>query len=297
MVDRAALNRELKKIRHMIETRPEIKARFDRDGNGVIDGDEWEAVRQLAIRRLERKAAEEAAARAEATMEAGAAPAEAEPAVAERIVQEDLAPAGPDAGDLTVQNELVVEQEGALGQVFEQMSLRRYAVRSRSGRALATLHQQQNEALQNLANRSPLDVPVLTFSLGAVGQPPLRLERHYIGMGMRIDVADPGGGILAHCQQKTGLLRPKLLVSGALDGHPLTVVKPLLRPFSYDIVDAFDEKVGTVERRWSGLGGFLSCANLTRISLRADQGTPGRRLGLIAAALMIDLSEENMRER
>lgn len=296
MVDRAVLHNELKKIRHLIDTRPDIKARFDKDGNGVIDGEEWEEVRQLVIRRLERKEAEAAAARADNPDVSSAATPPAA-AVAEQVVHEDLAPVTNGSGDLQDHDELILEQGGGLGQLMEQVSFRRYTVRSRDGRELAYVQQQQNEAVQNLANKNLFDVPELDFSVSSPGGPSLILTRRYQGMGMRIDVGTEGGGMLAYCQQMTTLLRLKMKVAGGTDAHPIIVQRPLLKPFTLDIRDSFDERIGVVERGWSGLGGLLSGGNLTRVSIRPEKGTPGRRLGLLAAALMIDLLEEDRRNR
>ena len=60
MVDAARLRDELRRMRTLIQNDPEVKARFDKDGNGTIDGDEWEEVRQLVTKRLEREEAESA---------------------------------------------------------------------------------------------------------------------------------------------------------------------------------------------------------------------------------------------
>jgi hypothetical protein len=61
-IDPDRLRSELKRVRELIATDERVLARFDTDGNGVIDGQEWEAVRQLVIDRLERDARETAEA-------------------------------------------------------------------------------------------------------------------------------------------------------------------------------------------------------------------------------------------
>lgn len=55
-IDRERLRQELKRMKELIANDPAVLARFDTDGNGVIDGEEWEAVRQVVIQRLKRKA-------------------------------------------------------------------------------------------------------------------------------------------------------------------------------------------------------------------------------------------------
>jgi len=49
-VDPERLREELRRMRVLIEKDPATRTRFDTDGNGVIDGDEWEQVWQLVIR-------------------------------------------------------------------------------------------------------------------------------------------------------------------------------------------------------------------------------------------------------
>ena len=60
MIDPDELRASLREMRELIESDPAVKSRFDTDGNGVIDGFEWDQVRQLVTARLEREAAEAA---------------------------------------------------------------------------------------------------------------------------------------------------------------------------------------------------------------------------------------------
>lgn len=54
-MDRLRLNEELREMRRLIRSDPEMLARFDRDGNGSLDGEEWERVRQQVVRELARQ--------------------------------------------------------------------------------------------------------------------------------------------------------------------------------------------------------------------------------------------------
>ena len=99
MVDATRLREELRRMRALIQEDPTVKAQFDKDGNGVIDGEEWEEVRQLVTKRLEREQEEtEERTRLEEEMrEAGEStgtdtPADlaAAGAVAQGIIDEDL---------------------------------------------------------------------------------------------------------------------------------------------------------------------------------------------------------------
>jgi hypothetical protein len=113
-VDRKRLSEELCRMRVLIEKDPEVKARFDTDGNGVIDGHEWEQVRQLVIQRLERADSEEAEGRAcakgvGATFGGGvAAPGE----IATGIVDDDLVPTSAVPHGIGEADCRVLEQQG-----------------------------------------------------------------------------------------------------------------------------------------------------------------------------------------
>ena len=54
-----------------------------------------------------------------------------------------------------------------------------------------------------------------------------------------------------------------------------------------------DDVIGMVERGWSGLGAFLTGGNRMRIRVDPGEVTPEQRWGLLAAALLADLSSED----
>lgn len=296
MVDPQLLREELRRVKKLINERPDVRAKFDKDGNGVIDGEEWEEVRQLVIKRLERKAAEaEAAAAAEAEQAAQAAPAPAP--VAEDVVgdiarQEARASVTGAVGDL---DELVFRQEGSVvGQMMESMVRRQYAVYAPSGQVVARIQQQENEAIQNLGNKSLFDLPELNFGVqDLVTGESLTFTRRTLGLNFRVDVSDPRGMIIGYAQGKTALLRSKYQVASSLLPHPWTITQPLFRPLSLDLIDAFDEPKGVIHRQWSGLGSFLTGSNQMRLELRPGGATRELRWALVAAMLMADLAWES----
>jgi hypothetical protein len=152
-VDRERLRDELRRMRALIQKDPETLARFDTDGNGVIDGHEWEQVRQLVIQRLEREEAEaiEAGRLASAAGEAFAATAIAPGSVASAIYEIDLSStrsATSLPGGIAEADEMVLEQQGGLGQLFEGMVRRRYSVFSTDGSLLGSIDQVENEMMQ-----------------------------------------------------------------------------------------------------------------------------------------------------
>jgi hypothetical protein len=55
MIDRRRLNDELRRLRELIRTDPRVLARVDRNGDGSIDGEEWERARRAIVGRLEQE--------------------------------------------------------------------------------------------------------------------------------------------------------------------------------------------------------------------------------------------------
>ena len=63
MIDRQRLDQELERMKGLIRDDRAVRDLFDLDGNGEIEGGEWEQVRRLVVRRLEREVGEARRAR------------------------------------------------------------------------------------------------------------------------------------------------------------------------------------------------------------------------------------------
>lgn len=302
MVDRNRLLEELRQMKELIRTDPQVLAQFDRDGNGVIDGDEWEEVRQLVTKRLEREAAEADEARALAA-DAGqrrVGPTRATTAgiVAQDIFEGDLSERPGQGGSLTDARVLVLEQQGGLGQLVEGMSRREYTICSGDGTHLGVITQQQNEMAQNFGNRSIFETPDLDFRVMDNAGNAIVFRRSQGMASERIDVLDGGGSQIGYVNWKLSLLGRKFHVVSTLDRGALTVKTNLLKPFTLQVLDRHDDEVGRVERGWSGLGGFLTGGNRMRIQLKKGLDlSAGQRWGLLAAALLADLGAERQNKR
>lgn len=350
-VDPERLQEELKRMKERIASDPRVLARFDTDGNGVIDGEEWEAVRQLVIRRLQREAQEAEAARrlmehlddeqaaelarmeaemAGETTQQPTAPSATTPgsgaakerdwsnlelafdpreerrkrSVADAIYEDELvARQSPssrraasvrldEAGTLADRHELILEQTGGVKQLFGNMFRRGYVVRDRDGRELGTVGQRENEMIQNMTDFSILEDPDMHFAVqDHVANERFTLKRTSGIADNSIAVFNPRSMIVATTSWTISFVRRKYEVRVTRDGVSYYVQRRMLRPFTYDILDPFEEPIGVMERGWSGLG-FLSGGNLFHLEVDADEVGPDAMWGFLATALLADLDAE-----
>lgn len=334
-VDKARLAAELERMRELIASDPRVLARFDTDGNGVIDGQEWEAVRQLVMRRLEREAMEAEQARrlyaqldpaqaAElARMEADVAdasdaptPASPPPARdfegvelafdpraarashADEIYRRELDPVRSarnvrlgEHGTLADCAELILEQSGGVKQLFGNMFRRAYIVRDGDGEEVGRIGQHENEALQDLTDYSIFTDPDINFTIhDEVSGEEFSLRRTS-GLGDNsITLLNPRGRMIATSSWTLSFIRRRYEVRVARENVSYYVQRRFLRPWTYEILDPFDEPIGSMHRGWSGLG-FLTGGNLFHIEL--DEPTsPEAMWGFLATALLADLDSE-----
>lgn len=337
-IDAERLKLELQRMKELIASDPAVLAHFDADGNGVIDGQEWEAVRQVVIRRLEREAAEAELARqmlqelddaqaAElARMEADMAAEDAPPgdglegrdwgnlelafdpreargkSVADEVYERELhsrysGARNPNSvrfgeyGTLADCQELVLEQGGGAKQLFGNLFRRTYVIRDPEGNELGRVGQRENEALQNLTDYSIFNDPTLNFRVhDEVSQEEFRLERTS-GLGDNsISVYNPRGHIVASASWTLSFLRRKYEVRVVREGISYYVRRRALRPWTFEVLDPFEEPIGEMQRGWSGLG-FLTGGNLFHIQID-EEVSPDAMWGFLATALLADLDSE-----
>ncbi len=319
-VDPDRLREELTRIKKLITTDPRVLARFDTDGNGIIDGDEWAEVRRVVIQRLDREAQEAEMARMladeidEVEEEPIAASAQdgrdfsglelafdprqerETSSIAEDLFRKDLSReyadgAQTNGNSMADHQELILEQVGGAKQLFGNMFKRQYIVRDAHRRELGRISQRQNEMLQNLTDYSIFTDPDLSF---VVEDDLCDQRREFVrstGMGENsIQIKNPQGRYIGFTEWRFSFLRRKYEVRMGSEPTSYYVRRKLLKPWTYEVLDAFDEPIGTMERGWSGMG-FLAGANLFHIDIEADISSD-LMWGFLATALLADLDSE-----
>ena len=277
-------------MRALIESDAAVRAQFDRDGNGVIDGDEWEQVRQLVIRRLEREQADSVAGRQLAGEEGEDVPVVVG-TVAAGVFDGDLrGRAVAEVGPLASRTEVIVEETG-LAPLLGGLARRNYALRAPDGALLGEVRQREHELVASL-QRGGLR-PTLHFDVvdGATGEQ-VTFRRDPELFGDQIAIFGMGGGQIGHIATKFGILKPTFRVVSTFHGGTLTVKWPLLHPFTLHILDAFDEPAGEIERGWSGLGAFLTGANRLHIRIDPERVPKDFMWSLVACAVLAEMGQE-----
>jgi len=321
-VDPERLRNELARIRQLIAEDPRVLAKFDTDGNGIIDGEEWAEVRRVVIQRIEREDQEAEMARMfadeEDTSEARPEPVaerdfsglelafdprqEREVAsIADDLFRRDLSREYADGAQtngtsMADHQELILEQVGGLKQLFGNMFKRQYRVLDAHKRELGRISQRQNEMLQNMMDYSIFTDPDLSF----VVEDDLCDERREFvrttGMTENsMQIKNPRGRYIGYTEWKLSFLRRKYEVRMGSETTSYYVRRRLLKPWTYDVLDAFDEPIGTMERGWAGLG-FLAGANLFHIDIEVDVSND-LMWGFLATALLADLDGESHSRR
>jgi hypothetical protein len=325
-VDPDRYHSELVRMRELIMSDPEVHAQFDTDGNGVIDGEEWNAVRQLVYRRLEREdyeaqlaemlrmeadAEEEAASAAQpgppqgtrdfSNLELAFDPRKDRVSHADQIFERELAQRRThhavrevrlsEHGTLADCNELILQQTGGVKQLMGKMFRREYAVKNPHGEDIGRIFQVQNEMLQDMSNLRLFSHANMNFTVEDMVSNERFEMRRSTGLGdSSVSVVNPRGRTIADTSWTLSFLRRTYEVRSVRDGVSYYVKRRMLKPWTFDILDPFEEPIGTMERGWSGLG-FLTFGNLFRIEVNKDL-SPDAMWGLLAAALLADIDTE-----
>lgn len=288
-------------MRELIESDPRVKARFDTDGNGVIDGEEWEQVRQLVVRRLEREESERAARERLAAVQPveAASPDEEDlpvvvGAVATQIYTEDLpGMAGAPAGGVSLAacHDLIIEERGLAQYFFGPR--RNYALLTPGGQQVGEVQQREMEWLQHLTAKVGAGVPDLHFDvIDSVGGERYTFKRSAELFGQHVAIFDGADRQVGYVEEKLGVLKPSYRIVSTFERSHISVKWSLLHPFTLTVCDLMGDPIGKVERGWSGLGMFLTGPDRMRVHTDAEQFNPAFRWGLVAACVLAEMGQE-----
>lgn len=336
-VDPQRLRAELEKMRQLIASDPKILAQFDTDGNGVIDGDEWEAVRNLVVQRLEREHMEAELARLYADLEDDdAAPVSGvsddgflpppqrdvgldfsgaelafdpraqrqreaeERSVSQQVFEREVArryndawraPTSASRGGIGDHRALVLERVGGLKRVFGNMFKREFLIRDPQGESVGKIQQRENEMFQNMMDYDLFRDPDVTFFVrDDLADAQYTFTRSTGLAENTIQVSNPSGRYFAYTTWTMSFVRRKYEVRVEREGVSYYVRRRLLKPWSFDILDPFEEPIGFMEAQWMGIG-FLVGASRTYLEVEKEVSNDAM-WGFLATALLAQIDSE-----
>ena len=145
--------------------------------------------------------------------------------------------------------------------------------------------------VQNLGAVSVFDVPDLDFVVDDyVSGDQFRFRRTRGFSDNSITVTNPRGMTIASTSWTLSFVRRKYEIRVPTEGVSYYVRRRLLKPWTYDALDPFEDPIGDLQRGWNGLG-FLTGANLFHIGFEEPIGSSAM-WGFLATALLADLDTE-----
>jgi len=290
-IDPARLHQELEEMRQLVKSDPDVLDHFDTNGDGRIDGDEWQAVVEMVTKRLQREANEMAQYREAMGEPAPEQPPEplqpprqhAEGELASELYNEEVQPyvqlqldppeLGLSENALEEWEELMVIRDG--GTLTELMG-------SRSGFALMTRNEQE---LGRVVAREGQRGFELTDNLSGRT---LLLEQQ----GKRLAVVEtPNAEAIAWASWDSGWVRDRVHM-GWGDIHGTATESMLSGPFSLELNG---KTVARLEQDYSGMGSIFR-GRMDMVYIKVLDLEPGpSRWALIVAALIVEFRNQPKR--
>lgn len=287
-VDPERLAAELQRMRQLIADDPAVHRHFDLDGNGLIDKDEWARIRELVATRIRRETEEARVSEAMravhgegvvnqsvSDIELAFDPRQASPdqSLADQIYSDDIKqlvePARITASAIADYRELVLEQV-----IHDREFLIRGPDASVLGR-IVRFGDSFHFGAEDELNRSAAQILERTIK-GETG----------------VEVLDQDHRLAARITWSDGILRRKYCIRDMRRKLSFWVIRPVLRPWTMQMINAQGEPLGVLERSWSGLGFEMAQGPLFHIRADPDRTISRETMwGLIATAVLIETTD------
>lgn len=268
-IDPAKLEKELAVMREMIQTDQEVLNHFDTNGDGEIDGDEWDAVQDLVVKRLNREARELEAAKAAMAgvprksirpdSDPEAPPIPLEPGeTAQYVFREDLVPMvqTPRGSGTTVDLQeallldiLVLKRGGEFRGVSTKCDVE-YALFNKGQKQLCRLNLTRDRGRSSRKHRG-----VRVDIIGPDGAVTHTIRHGDMGDEFMV-IEDAEKRELGRLSRRSTWLRRVFDMTWPL-GQAI-VRRSLWDETAHVVVDAYGTDLARVEQDWSGLGGLFN---------------------------------------
>jgi hypothetical protein len=262
MADPENLQEALVRLHELVEADPSLRDRLADESTEVS----LDSLRELLVQRLTRAAAE--------ACEAGSACVDLE-AVVREIVQDDLV-----ANPSTTPSGQMISECDELVLRWTEVSGSKYAIEDAAGRSLGEI--------QRVVAAPDLRFDVLDHIVGQTYAFRRSGDQLYI-----LDELDAQLGFVHFKDDGSLPRRLGFKVISSLDRGMLHVCPRAQRPYQLQIASSIGDEIGTIERRFVGLGPFSSDTHRLRIRMQPGRISPSQRLGLIATALLAGIDDES----
>jgi len=300
MVDKKALNEQLRKLKQKIQEDPQVRALYDLDNDGRISGEEWDKARQEVIRFMEIQEARQTPEPAAETSGAGLAASAGLAAVggaADHVFQQlkggadQPAGAAPASGNLLDVPEIVIKQQvEGLELMTDFEGRNRYQFETPQGRALASAEESDTGMMGAITrnmftSRRPFTMGISVLNTAEI----IWLKRRFEWIFSRIEVSDDNNQPVGTIQQKFGLLHRKYRLAAYTSDRTLYIQGPIFKPWTFYVSDG-DRQVALITKKWSGLfKEAFSRADSFGVKFEDDKLNTAERMMILGAAIAIDI--------
>lgn len=286
MVDRQRLLEELRELKKQIRENPEVRAKYDLDGDGQISGEEWEQARKAVISYLEAEEARDAD-------EKNSQQQSASGGVADKVfrrIKENAQPEKATSGTLFTEPSIVVQQKVEDLELLTGFEGRNaYSMATPDGREMGQAKESDTGVTGTfvrsiLGNRRPFIMWINVHKTNEI----VTLQRRFDFIFSKVDVSENDEPI-GTVQQRFGILNRKYDLVSFFAQRELSVVGPLFKPWTFNVVSG-DRQVGSIKKQWSGLlkEAFTKSDNFL-VSFDDPKLTATERKLILAAAIAIDI--------
>lgn len=132
-------------------------------------------------------------------------------------------------------------------------------------------------------------VPFELNILNIDGQRIAQLKRGLTLFMSKVQIFNEAGASIGSFQQKFTLLKPKFTLMNNL-GHEIATIKGDWKAWNFEITDAEGQKVGSIDKKWNGLGKELfTTADKYAVNIEPSMTDETTRIAVASVAAAIDM--------
>jgi hypothetical protein len=207
------------------------------------------------------------------------------------VLERDLAraPVAPPGRMVSQCDELILVQDASGAPSRASAPGHRYAIHDTAGRELGEV---EHAALPAAPGRQPASILDLSDLCWKALDRTTGRSFWFRRAGDHLHLLDAAGAQIGFVHFKAGAPLEGFKILSSLDRGMMQVKRNPARPYLLSVHGNVGDEIGTLERRFVGLGPFLRDMNQIAVRVQSGKVSPGQRWGLIAAALLAGVDDE-----